>query len=564
MPVKSHREFRAHPQHLRNTVLRQAGDLWKAVLEGVMNSVDAGASRCDITLNQDRVKIVDDGRGFQTDEEIANHFETFGSPHEEGDATYGEFRMGRGQLMAFGRNVWRSNQFTMTVDVKNAGMCYGLEVAKSSVFAGCEIVIDLYEPLLSSGLLEAQRELAKFVKYVSIPVYLNGEQISVDPSTVKWDHVTDEAYIRLRDSGDLHVYNLGVFVNALSANMAGAGGEVVSRKRLKLNFARNDVMRRGHERCPVWLKIEPYLRQTIVTRNSAKPSLNDAGRAQMAREFVDGNLPYPACTESRLLTDVTGRHWCLQQLRTRLYQFHNRYSNAPLGNRLGDRVQQMKLAFVFSDETLSRFNVATVTELWALFTNYRQAWPSGNSELFKSAKYVAFSDLTEAMSTEYHIVPQKEQSLMETCLLAALGTASWHFARFRRATDNPRKLVVGLNDTADGWTDGRSYIAINRKFLDDVGYTTTGLLRICQLLAHEYCHDGPDTAEHPHSHEFYQDYHDLSDAVVTMWEGVVTQFPKVLARAGKRLSLKVARSMDRDEVIRKGLDELRLAARVRK
>jgi hypothetical protein len=47
-------KFRAHDNHLRNTVLRQAGTLWKAVLEGVMNSVDAGATYCNVTLTSER------------------------------------------------------------------------------------------------------------------------------------------------------------------------------------------------------------------------------------------------------------------------------------------------------------------------------------------------------------------------------------------------------------------------------------------------------------------------------------------------------------------------------
>ena len=109
--------FQMHPDLLRSVIRKQAGSLDKAILEAVMNSIDAGSSSVNIQLLTDKVIITDDGRGFRDAQEIQDFFATFGTPHKEGDATYGKFRMGRGQMFAFGKNTWRTGTFQMDVDV---------------------------------------------------------------------------------------------------------------------------------------------------------------------------------------------------------------------------------------------------------------------------------------------------------------------------------------------------------------------------------------------------------------------------------------------------------------
>jgi hypothetical protein len=41
-----------HNKLLLDVIRRQAGTLSKAILEGVMNAVDAGATRCDISIDE--------------------------------------------------------------------------------------------------------------------------------------------------------------------------------------------------------------------------------------------------------------------------------------------------------------------------------------------------------------------------------------------------------------------------------------------------------------------------------------------------------------------------------
>ena len=75
------RSFRMDPALLWSVIKSQAGTLAKALLELVMNSIDAGASQVSITLTGTRLKVEDDGRGFQSRTEVTSWFETFGTPH---------------------------------------------------------------------------------------------------------------------------------------------------------------------------------------------------------------------------------------------------------------------------------------------------------------------------------------------------------------------------------------------------------------------------------------------------------------------------------------------------
>ena len=92
-PAEERRAFGVHPQILLTIMREQAGSLSKALAELVMNSVDAGARRIDITIGEATFIVADDGQGFTSREQLENFFEIFGTPHNEDDAysRYGRF-----------------------------------------------------------------------------------------------------------------------------------------------------------------------------------------------------------------------------------------------------------------------------------------------------------------------------------------------------------------------------------------------------------------------------------------------------------------------------------------
>lgn len=138
-----------------------------------MNSIDANATEIDIIFDTKSFTVFDNGKGFKNEEEIHKYFKTFGTPHQEGDAIYGKFRMGRRQIMAFSRNVWRTNKFQMEVDIEKNGVNF--EFTKDLPFQeGVLITGTFYEPLSYSDYNDLVKELKEFVIYSQIKTIVNG------------------------------------------------------------------------------------------------------------------------------------------------------------------------------------------------------------------------------------------------------------------------------------------------------------------------------------------------------------------------------------------------------
>jgi hypothetical protein len=554
-------EFKQHPNHLRNTVLRQAGTLWKAILEGVMNSVDAGATHCHITLDKDMVTITDDGRGFQSRDEISDFFQTFGTPHEDNDATYGEFRMGRGQIMAFGVNTWHTNNYVMDVDIRDKGMNFELEEVKE-VINGCSIVMHLYDKLIISQLAEAERELEKFVKYVDIPVYLNDKRISQDPADNKWDYVTDEAYIKLTSTGSLNVYNLGVYVTDIGSHNYGVGGEVVSRKRLKLNFARNDVMRRGHEKCPEWAKIEPNLKSKATETNLKTNRLNDTGRTSLVRSMLHNEAEeenYSELLGKKVFTDVRGRHWSINGLRNKFWNI-KQFSVAPKGSKVGERIHEMGKVFVFSTKTAQDLGCYGESTYQIIASDLDRCYKHVNGTYRRDhdvfdIKYVALNDLKDDFDESFEFLTDKQLTERQRVLLAVLNNCQTSINGLQ-----DRTIVLGESDVATAWTDGGTYVALDVKFIKEImerhNFDVKMFTNLGLLLTHEFCHDALDRDTHSHDIEFMDRYEQLlegsngfqgaylSYAGLGQFVHDCTQcLPEYLRRANRRLTQRQARCL---------------------
>ncbi len=64
------RTLKAHANLIYTTIMRQAGTQEKAILEGVMNAIDARATKCEIEVTPSKIIIRDDGKGFQQVSEL--------------------------------------------------------------------------------------------------------------------------------------------------------------------------------------------------------------------------------------------------------------------------------------------------------------------------------------------------------------------------------------------------------------------------------------------------------------------------------------------------------------
>jgi len=521
--IQQRRQMKMHPRLLWDVIHRQAGTLGKAILEGVMNSVDAGATHCEVTIDRDSFSISDDGKGFASDEEIDKYFETFGYPHAEGDAVYGRFRMGRGQIMSFGSSHWETNNYRMDVDFRPQKDQDGNEFALGYDFSkvaervkGCSVRVDLYDKLSPSALDAVKREIVDYVKYVSIPVKLNGKVISADPAEEKWDLVTPDAYIKFKSSGTLDVYNQGVLVCKMYNYRYGVSGVVVSKEALDVNFARNDVQ----SSCPRWKRIVKVLRDRNMEEAKRNAPLTDAQRDFYARQLATGEAGLDELKDARIVTDVTNSHHKISVFQ-RLDNFHHKVTIARRGDRVAEMAHTRKICFVVSDECAERFDAQTPEELVVKLTEILKR----NGTHCPSLIPVEREDLDAVISSSHEPIADKELNKPERLALKALRKAnetmfyqaryydrSHSFNKFDVTGDKGklRKISVGLSQTADAWTDGTDNIWIERRNLRLVKEGHKGMLRLAALMLHEYLHNGPSTGTHDHGVEFYERFHDIA------------------------------------------------------
>lgn len=513
--MKTTKRFTADDNLLLLVMKQQAGTIAKAVLEGVMNSRDAGATEIDLKLTADHLEILDNGKGINAVEEVDNFFARMGTPHAmdaEGhstDAKFGKFRLGRGQLFNYGRNNWRTGPFNLTVDINNTGLDFEHEDDLEPV-PGCRIVIDLYERITASEMIHIREEIIRNCKYIDCVLRLNGEVINTPPETCKWTEETDDAYIRINDSHTRGVefYQQGVFVQTIPAYQVGASGIIVTKKPVALNISRNDVLRSD----AVFKRVIAKFKKDTEVRARSKRDLTPAERQSIINALLSGESKWRDNLATKLFLDTTGRSWSVNTLRRLPGQERIQtqpdgsigYCFAPARDRRADRVMQTDLGIVFDDSLLDDFGFSAETFFEGIDYGLRTAF-----------SHVDLKTLAKGADDRFRLFDPNKQTPIETRVLAALSGVQDFLLRAKSDLtgehfkyDDKRVLRIGDSE-ADGWTDGVSYVAFNRAFLERCG-TSFGFYDISLLLAHELCHDEEDKATHVHSEEFYELYHNMT------------------------------------------------------
>lgn len=504
--------FKVDANILHSIILKQAGTLEKSFLELTMNSIDAGATKIELDFDGSKFTFFDDGKGFDSEDNIHKFFGTFGTPHNEGDAIYGKFRMGRGQIMAFAQNEWYSNQYYMGVDIKNKGDEYSFANDKD-VINGCKITGTLYEELEPYEFKKFEIAFKEYIKFSQIPIYLNGELISEDINDEKWnwDLITDDAYIKIDTKRNLTVYNLGVKVTDYPSYEVSFGGIVVSKKPLEVNFARNDILRKS---CPVWKSIQNEINK-ILKKNIKNDTaeLTDEQRAVLSKQFITGEIEYTKGRRLKLFKDVQGKTHSLGKLA----KLKESITISSKDIALADKVHNRKLAFVLDLVVLENFGVDS---LKSLFKGIKELKNKGDSfykydySFFNNLEDKLIEDITifnEQIKSHSEIIEDKNLTLKQKLVLEVLNKNSTKIKdlvnKYLSPKTSIRKIVAGKSELADGWTDGKSYIAIEIDFIDESSKGVWGFTKLCNLILHEYIHRFNSSKSHSHDAIFYEAYH---------------------------------------------------------
>lgn len=551
--------FKVSPSIIRHLIERQAGTLDKALLELVMNGIDAGAERIDVLfVDGGTIHIKDDGRGFISREEIEAHFQTFGFDHNtEAEQKYGRqngrFGIGRSQVSCFGRTVWRTHEFRMDVDIRGErDLAFELTTVDDQVVRGCHIEVSLYESLSAVEIERIRRTLKEHVVYAPSAVYVDDTRVNKDLSVVKWTEETERLLFLHKPTAEygLEVHNQGIFVSRFPYSMLGVSGNVVSKTphSFKVTMSRTDI----HRSCDLFAEMKSLVTPYREKQRRQK-RLNDSDRMGILRDWYHGELvDRSVMGKARLFKDVRANYLSFEQLR--------KHANGLVaiagtqGDRVAESIHQSHAAAVLSPAVKDWLDVSSIDELVdalnVLYLNYHNY----AQDVFSVADY-------EAMRIEYNgklvAVDRKEWTKVEAAMHAAVQSALGLISNGVRYGQerislgySPRRLLLGDSRAAQAWTDGKNYVCLERQFLRTCfGRNMDGIAQLVGVLVHEFLHTDSDMGDaHQHPPEFFEAYENVLTSgalgLYSVCANIAKRYDKERAKLGLSRSLGVARMID--------------------
>lgn len=558
-------EFTVDKNIIRHLIMSQAGSLDKALQELIMNAIDGGSKSVEVILSacMTKVSVIDHGCGFESVKQIIANFGSFGFDHEKEEELakhrrWGRFGLGRGQIMAFGKGVWTSNKFKMTVDLNgntDKSVPYTIEVAPKVMHKGCRVDVELYNPMNMWEYNSLIRDLKNNLKYCDVPVSVNNEQVTLDIDDVKWTKRTSSLAFKQssgESTNELRIYIQGIFVRSYGHSVMGVSGDLTSiGENFALNMARNDILQ---STCELFPKVKELCK---VYSNKKSNSLNKDDALYMLENWFSGQIKCADVEDKAILTNIKGR-------RSRLTALYNHAKgNITLANKdkspVGERIHDDKLAFVFPPSLLSDLNCETLEEfvstIKALVDNEYEGvnnWCIPKAlRYFDDLNILCFDTLAEQFDGEQQLIDKSKMTKLEAIRIEATAYIQYDLVQsinvalgndFTDSTRIPkREIRLGKSETTLAWTDGKGVIVIEKRYLSKCfSDGLNGMYKLIATLIHEYCHTDKYTDGHSHSGEFHERFHDImgSDEIkmVSLAMGITTRMVALRKKNGIAVS----------------------------
>ena len=494
----------------------QNGTLSTAIRELVMNAIDAGSTACHIVLKSDFFSVQDFGKGFADRNEVVLKFGHFAEDRDNSDSVYARFRIGRGQCMSLASMVWRSNTFKISTDIHTHGNTYELE-SDLPMMPGCLVEGQLYRPMSEWHLRQLKEELNTMFQLAQIEITVNSLSIRRPFPDNYWDIDNDEFCIKYdpprRD--DINLYNLGVFVKALPFHYYGFSADVVSKKALMLNMARNEV----HENDPIFPKIRAILKERaiwVAKEKQRKQKMDEVTRRNLIARFLAGDISFDDVIDFAVLRECRGHYLKLNSL------WNNKIPLTialPGMDLVASRLASARIAQVLHPDELRIWQVNSADDLLQAIV---KLIPKDREHRFYHSvlpkrRTADFLGLCTGIRDTHTVIKPSKLTVPQRATLNSLNYISKIMAARLDAirhdgaeTVKTRKILPGDSDTAMAWTDGAAMIAFDAKLLTLPERGIWGVYQLCQIMLHEYSHNDPNMESHNHDFAFYQYYHDVS------------------------------------------------------
>lgn len=511
-------KFEADEGLVHHIIQNQNGTIETSLIELICNSIDAGSDTVKIILTNNKFEILDHGKGFKDKEEIMNFFKKFGTPHAEGDATFGRFRIGRGQIISFSDAVWHSKEFKMKTCIKNNS--YGFEFIedKNDYIDGCKVSGHFKNEIREWDLSSIKKELINKLKYIDAVVLLNGIQIT--EKDVKWDFEDEDIKIlwNPKRNDGIKLYSQGVFVKDIQNYYYDLNADIISKNALKLNMARNET----NVNDGIWKKINNILikkSQEIAKNNIGSRKLDEKARRGIVNQLIEGLIRFDEALNMSILKDSRGHTFSIRMLINKKIPLSIANKNE---KRKAEWLSMQSTATILDSEELRIWDVENSTDL----KNKLEKILKRDNEKSKIESYnyylkelnninsVDFDKLAininDSMKTLKNSDLNVREAAARNAVQAASNTMAKRLSNLKNENIQKRKIIIGESCIADAWTDSESYIVVTRKMLKLLDSGFYGAIQISLLILHEYIHDKSSFESHEHDFDFYKQYHDIS------------------------------------------------------
>lgn len=528
-------KFKADEDAMVNHMIySQNGTVPTAIRELVMNSIDKGADRIEVDIHRKGFRVSDTGTGFASEEDVQKHFRTFGTPHQEGDATFGRFRIGRGQIMSLAKAQWHSNEFRMVTDVRNKGNGMEFFVDPANTFKGCEVSGEFYEPISANDEWSIREDISELVRYLEVPVYLNGQLVN-DLTGVEWDYEDDDVKVLWEPAGchRIKLYSLGVYVKDLPMYRYGLSAHIVTKKAFDLNMARNEISASD----PLWQKIDRLVRSFGQKKSREKASggrLDDYGRSALIQNVLGGESDLVDLMDLSILKDIRGHSVKMNQLRYAERLGRPVAVASTADHKKGERLATRGAALILHEDNLRFWSCGTAEAFFDKLVALAQT--SRDSSLVSSMRGIqveTVESLSEGMDDNSEEIDTRDLSpKLQAALHASAQACHKVIHEYIKSVLNesvsPRILRAGKSDVNEAWTDGVSNIWINVELLNGIHKSRYGADYVAGVLIHEYLHAFENSKGHDHDFDFYELFHEV---VHCDREGVIGHIGERIRRA---------------------------------
>lgn len=457
------RKFKATEGLLNDTMRKQSGVIEKALLEATMNAVDANASEVNITIDEDRVVIKDDGDGI-SEERVEKYFEQFGKKDDDiEDKEFGKFRMGRGQIFNFGVNIWRSRDNIMVVSLDDsevtleldtttteedqsvaevdgdeytldtAGLSYAWLKSDEEV-SGTEIEIVLYNPIQDVD--NTVSEFKKLTKYISwlhdTKVVVNDDEVYEEPEVI---HETELAYYASHAGGigsRSNVYNKGALVDDFSLGRVQMS--IITKADLDVTLDRTDILNTDEN----WKAIQEEYTDLAIDILLEKDEPDKREQRWLLELMADDLMLVEDLKNVPVVKDIHGNSWTIESIS---------------GHDISFAQKDDKVA----EEAMRQSDTVMVEQTYK--SEFRQ-FTEAATDLFSHSEMKEYSDVVESdMKWEMNEVKDDDLSKKRKTNLDQIRG-------FIRDLGFRNEVKAGHSKHQDVWKDDEGTLFIDKDFVN--------------------------------------------------------------------------------------------------